>query len=69
MQQASIETCRDARDVVLLAPTGSGKTLAYLIPLFTRIQPQAARTQAIIIVPTRELAQQVEQVARTIASG
>ena len=69
MQQASIDTCRDARDVVLLAPTGSGKTLAYLIPLFTRTQPQASRTQAVIIVPTRELAQQVEQVARTIASG
>ncbi len=69
MQQACIETCSKGQDVILLAPTGSGKTLAYLIPLFSRIQPQAARTQALIIVPTRELAQQVEQVARTIASG
>ena len=69
MQQASIATCQEAKDVILLAPTGSGKTLAYLIPLFSRIQPQASRTQAVIIVPTRELAQQVEQVARTIASG
>ncbi|MBQ6938545.1 MAG: DEAD/DEAH box helicase [Muribaculaceae bacterium] len=69
MQQASIESCQEHNDVILLAPTGSGKTLAYLIPLFTRIKPQAARTQALIIVPTRELAQQVEQVARTIASG
>lgn len=69
MQQATIATCQEAKDVVLLAPTGSGKTLAYLIPLFTRIQPQASRTQAVIIIPTRELAQQVEQVARTIASG
>lgn len=69
MQQASIATCQEAKDVILLAPTGSGKTLAYLIPLFSRIQPQASRTQAVIIIPTRELAQQVEQVARTIASG
>lgn len=69
MQQASIESCQEHNDVILLAPTGSGKTLAYLIPLFSRIEPQAARTQALIIVPTRELAQQVEQVARTIASG
>ena len=69
MQQASIETCQKQQDVILLAPTGSGKTLAYLIPLFSRIEPQASRTQALIIVPTRELAQQVEQVARTIASG
>lgn len=69
MQQATIETCRTAHDVILLAPTGSGKTLAYLIPLFTRITPQASHTQAVVITPTRELAQQVEQVARTISSG
>lgn len=69
MQQATIDTCSTAQDVVLLAPTGSGKTLAYLIPLLSRIGKQAGRVQALIIVPTRELAQQVEQVARTISSG
>lgn len=69
MQQASIEACRIARDIILLAPTGSGKTLAYLIPLLGNISPQASFTQGVVIVPTRELAQQVEQVARTIASG
>lgn len=69
MQQATIEACRESQDIILLAPTGSGKTLAYLIPLFARTRPLAGATQAVIIVPTRELAQQVEQVARTVASG
>lgn len=69
MQVACIETCKSAKDVVLLAPTGSGKTLAYLIPLLSRITPSGGQLQAAVIVPTRELAQQVEQVARTIASG
>ena len=69
MQQATIDTCQSAQDVILLAPTGSGKTLAYLIPLLSRVTPQAGRVQAVIIVPTRELALQVEQVARTISSG
>lgn len=69
MQEATIATCSNSSEVILLAPTGSGKTLAYLIPLLSRIEPQQGTTQAAIIVPTRELAQQVEQVARTIASG
>ena len=69
MQQATIDTCQSAQDVILLAPTGSGKTLAYLIPLLSRVTPQSGRVQAVIIVPTRELALQVEQVARTISSG
>ena len=69
MQQATIDTCQSAQDVILLAPTGSGKTLAYLIPLLSRVTPQAGRVQSVIIVPTRELALQVEQVARTISSG
>ncbi len=69
MQEATISSCNDNNDIILLAPTGSGKTLAYLIPLLSRIVPQQGHTQAAIIVPTRELAQQVEQVARTLSSG
>lgn len=69
MQQATIETCSHSRDVILLSPTGTGKTLAYLIPLLTRIQPNDTDIQALIIVPTRELAQQVDGIFRNIASG
>ena len=69
MQQATIATCQESPEVILLAPTGSGKTLAYLIPLLARLSNKVTDTQAVVIVPTRELAQQVEQVCRTIASG
>ena len=68
MQQAAIDSCKTAREVMLLAPTGSGKTLAYLIPLLSRIDLSMSRVQALVIVPTRELAQQVEQVTRIISS-
>lgn len=54
-------------DTVGLAPTGSGKTLAYLLPLVRRLAtlqpPLAATPLALVIVPTRELAQQITLVA------
>ncbi len=69
MQQAAIETCNHSRNVILLSPTGSGKTLAYLIPLLLRIRQHTTDIQALVIVPTRELAQQVDSVLRSISSG
>ncbi len=69
MQTDTIENCKKSNNIILLSPTGSGKTLAYLIPVLSRIRPMQGYVQAAIIVPTRELAQQIEQVARTIASG
>ena len=56
-------------DVVLLSPTGSGKTLAFLLPLIERLDPNANGIQAIVLVPSRELAMQIEQVARQLGSG
>lgn len=56
-------------DVVLLSPTGSGKTLAFLLPLIERLEPKADGIQAIVLVPSRELAMQIEQVARQLGSG
>lgn len=56
-------------DVVLLSPTGSGKTLAFLLPLIERLDPNADGIQAIVLVPSRELAMQIEQVARQLGSG
>ena len=44
------------RDVVVLAPTGSGKTLAYLLPIATRLDAKLDEVQAVVIVPSRELA-------------
>lgn len=55
--------------VVLLSPTGTGKTLAYLLPLVEKINVQLDVLQAVVIVPTRELAQQSEDVFRQMKTG
>ena len=55
--------------IVLLSPTGTGKTLAYLLPLVEKIDVQLDVLQAVVIVPTRELAQQSEDVFRQMKTG
>jgi superfamily II DNA/RNA helicase len=70
MQQASIAANKEHNDIILLSATGSGKTLAFLLPLLDRIDfSQTETTQALIVVPTRELALQIEQVFRSMATG
>ncbi len=69
MQLATIEAMKQPGDLILLAPTGSGKTLAFLLPLLDILNPDIAATQAIIIVPSRELALQIEQVFKTMSTG
>jgi len=56
-------------DVVLLSPTGTGKTLAFVLPLIETLDSNCADIQILILVPSRELAQQIEQVIRKIGSG
>lgn len=57
-------------DMVLLSPTGSGKTLAYALLLLESIDPMASnRVQGLIVVPTRELAIQIETVIGGMQSG
>ena len=51
------------RDVIVQSRTGSGKTLAFLIPVFEKVE-RGNFVETIILVPTRELAQQVERVSR-----
>ena len=46
-------------DVLAKSPTGSGKTLAFALPIVERVVPSDPRPSALILVPTRELAQQV----------
>ncbi len=69
MQLEARKTIRQSDEVVLLSPTGSGKTLAFLIPLLDQLSPKRSDIQALIITPTRELAIQIEQVARKMGSG
>lgn len=56
-------------EVILLSPTGTGKTVAFLLPVIAQLNPDLNGIQALIIVPSRELAIQIEQVAREMGSG
>lgn len=68
MQANVIETIRTNQNVVLLAPTGTGKTLAFLLPLIEKINVKDDALQAIVLSPTRELANQTFQVLQTMKS-
>ena len=61
VQRRCWPACLRGRDLVCVAPTGSGKTLGYALPLLERLRsaPPAGRPAALVLVPTRELAQQV----------
>lgn len=69
MQISAHKAIAENSDVVLLSPTGTGKTLAFLLPLLQRLDPDSREVQALILVPSRELAIQIEQVARDMGSG
>ncbi|MDB5133096.1 MAG: dbpA [Mucilaginibacter sp.] len=68
MQHAALAAAKKG-DMILLAPTGSGKTLGFLLPLLSLLDANVSTVQALILVPSRELALQIEQVFKTIASG
>ena len=69
MQQTANTTIRENPEVLLLAPTGSGKTLAFLLPILSLLSKDIDQVQCLIIVPTRELALQIEQVWRKMSTG
>ena len=60
MQQASLEANAAHNEVLLLSATGTGKTLAFLLPVLQLLDGKQRHTQALVIVPSRELAQQIE---------
>lgn len=69
-QRLAIPPQLAGEDVVLSARTGSGKTLAYLAPLLAQLVASASRgrgTRAVVLAPTRELAHQIDAVARPLA--
>lgn len=69
MQQAAIAATAKGKDVVLLAPTGSGKTLGFLLPVLKNLNAATKGVQALILVPSRELALQIEQVFKQMGTG
>ena len=68
MQMAALAHCRANSSMVLLSPTGTGKTLAFLLPLLERLDPRRSGVQAVIVLPSRELARQVFEVWRAMAT-
>jgi ATP-dependent RNA helicase DeaD len=62
IQTAAIPPLLAGRDLLGEAPTGSGKTLAFALPLSERLDASRRQVQGLVLVPTRELAVQVEQV-------
>ncbi len=68
MQKSTYKTSENNTDVVLLSPTGSGKTLAFLFPVLRNLDKNTSGVQAMILVPARELALQIEQVFKAMAT-
>lgn len=69
VQQRVIPAALAGTDLQICAPTGSGKTASFLLPLLQQLPwsgEQASEPQALVLVPTRELASQVAQVAQTL---
>jgi len=63
IQEQAIPPLLEGKDLIGIAQTGTGKTAAFLLPILNMIMdnPDAGYTQALIIVPTRELALQIDQ--------
>lgn len=68
MQKSAYAASENETDIVLLSPTGSGKTLAFLFPVLRGLKKDAAGIQAIVLVPARELALQIEQVFKSMGT-
>ncbi|TCT23580.1 ATP-dependent RNA helicase DbpA [Thermomonas haemolytica] len=69
VQAQALPAILAGRDLIAQAPTGSGKTAAFGLGLLQRIDPAAGGTQALVLCPTRELADQVGKQLRKLATG
>lgn len=69
MQQAALKAIEEHDNVVILSQTGSGKTLAFLLPLLRLLDRKSNKTGALIVVPSRELALQIESVFKSMGTG
>ncbi|XP_074653324.1 ATP-dependent RNA helicase cgh-1-like [Tubulanus polymorphus] len=67
IQEASIPIALSGRDILARAKNGTGKTGAYAIPILERCDPTKNFVQALIIVPTRELALQTSQICKELS--
>jgi ATP-dependent RNA helicase RhlE len=68
IQDQTIPLGLEGKDVIGIANTGTGKTAAFAVPVLHRLMTEKG-SRALIIAPTRELAQQIEDEARQLAKG
>ena len=66
IQEEAIPIALSGRDILARAKNGTGKTAAYVIPTLERVNTKKNKIQAVLLVPTRELALQTSQVAKTL---
>ncbi|KAE8215730.1 hypothetical protein CF327_g986 [Tilletia walkeri] len=66
IQEEAIPIALTGRDILARAKNGTGKTAAYVIPTLERLNTKKNKIQAVLLVPTRELALQTSQVAKTL---
>lgn len=69
IQEEAIPVAITGRDILARAKNGTGKTAAFVIPTLERIKPGLGKIQALILVPTRELALQTSQVCKTLGKN
>ncbi len=69
MQLSAIDTIAQNDELILLSATGSGKTLAFLIPILESLDANLKLCQAMILVPSRELALQIDGVLKQMQTG
>jgi len=69
VQAKAIPYMLASKDLMVQARTGSGKTGAFLLPMLERLDPDRKQAQALVLVPTRELASQVTKDAQVLFPG
>lgn len=69
IQEEAIPVALTGRDILARAKNGTGKTAAFVIPALQRVNPKNNKVQALILVPTRELAMQTSQVCKTLGKN
>ncbi len=68
MQHEMLSVIQKPNDIVLISPTGSGKTIGFLLPVLELLSADKPGVQVLILVPSRELAIQVEQVFKQMGT-
>ena len=69
IQDRTLETLLEGKDLLGIAQTGTGKTGAFLIPIIEQLLHKRVNPYALVVVPTRELALQVEEEFRSMSKG